>query len=551
MKNFKMKMIRLFAYMMTFCALIVLTGCATYPTISKYNQEAEIKRDGIQELIISLEQEKNNDKNSIYNKKNDISFYLDRGMLNHYAGNYAASNSDLQEAERLIEEAFTKSISNKFAVLAVQNPYNQDYPGEDFENIYVNVFNALNYYHLGDLENALVEVRRINEKLVYIRDGYEEIKGDASSQYSDVLWGTRNYYSNSVLARYLGMLFWRGIGNEDNARIDAQEIEAAHDASPFIYYNSLPPELIMKDNMCDETSIPENMARINLLCFTGLSPLKTPVFCRGGVDHYANPFFSGFAYRESPVDRIEAVFDNNEKINLSLLEDIGVVTQQISDTRMAHTRNKTIVTNFLSANFLNPQKVFEDLAMIGPGGGGSVVNKKRQAVDIRMCRYLPQRAYVGALNLKPGTYSFTINYYSGDDLIESQRYENIKAEERKLNLVMGYNHSFNYIAPPERLPVALPDFPGRLSAPENITAGELKVGGEEWYKPWVLYSNALQWSVVPGASIYYVYTISGVLYGVNILPFYVIPEGTSASSFFVMAAGYGGFGIPSNSEFAK
>ena len=98
---------------------------------------------------------------AIYNEKNAIQLFLDKGLLEHYAGNYAYSSEDLQNAERLIEEAYTKSISENFLSYII-NDNVKEYPGEDFEDIYLNVFNALNYYHRGNLEGALVEIRKLS-----------------------------------------------------------------------------------------------------------------------------------------------------------------------------------------------------------------------------------------------------------------------------------------------------------------------------------------------------------------------------------------------------
>ncbi|MCL1827297.1 MAG: hypothetical protein FWG20_04560, partial [Candidatus Cloacimonetes bacterium] len=294
----------------------------------------------------------------IYDKQNAVSLFLDKGQLEFYAGDYESSIASLLNAERLISEAYTKSISEGVASY-ILNDNTKEYPGEDFENIYVNVFGALNYYRLGDIEKALVEVRRVNEKLVYIRDNYEVLNARRSTQRADSIWGKRIHYTNSALARYLGMLFWRGIGNSDSARIDAEELTAAYEASPEIYYNPLPPELIMQDRSCEELSIPRGMARINVLSFTGLSPLKTPVNTNEWRYRtyytYSNVLtdpFAGLLFRQSPVDKIEVVFDDGRTVNLSLLEDMGSVVQQVYQSRSAHIEDRKIALNLMTGAFL-------------------------------------------------------------------------------------------------------------------------------------------------------------------------------------------------------
>ncbi|MDR3173753.1 MAG: hypothetical protein LBU19_05855, partial [Treponema sp.] len=99
-----------------------------------------------------------------------ILYYLDKGMLTHYAGLYEESSGLLQAGDRAIEEA-AKSILQTAGTYLLNDTV-QDYPGEDYEDIYVNSFNALNYYHRGDLEEALVEIRRMNNKIRNLADKY-------------------------------------------------------------------------------------------------------------------------------------------------------------------------------------------------------------------------------------------------------------------------------------------------------------------------------------------------------------------------------------------
>jgi hypothetical protein len=73
--------------------------------------------------------------NPAYPEKEAIVLYLDKGLLEHYSGNYAASQDDLQNAERLITEAFTKSVTEG-AASYILNDNTKTYPGEDYEDVY-------------------------------------------------------------------------------------------------------------------------------------------------------------------------------------------------------------------------------------------------------------------------------------------------------------------------------------------------------------------------------------------------------------------------------
>ena len=92
-------------------ALILFTSCATGQGKIKFPYTGgHFERGEYAEARELLETQRKN-KYSEYNLNNEISYELDRGILAHYAGDYAVSNGDLTEAERLIEEALTKSVS--------------------------------------------------------------------------------------------------------------------------------------------------------------------------------------------------------------------------------------------------------------------------------------------------------------------------------------------------------------------------------------------------------------------------------------------------------
>jgi len=98
-----------------------------------------------------------NAKEDVYQLKDRVMYYLDLGMLYHFNGDYKLSNEFLTKAERAIEELYTKSIS-KAALSMALNDNALDYGGEDYEDIYLNIFKALNYINLNDPEDAFVEV---------------------------------------------------------------------------------------------------------------------------------------------------------------------------------------------------------------------------------------------------------------------------------------------------------------------------------------------------------------------------------------------------------
>jgi len=95
------------------------------------------------------------------------------GMLYHYDGDYVKSNEFLTEAEYAIEDLYTKSVGKAVASMLL-NDNALDYFGEDYEDIYLNIFKALNYFHMNKSEDAFVEIRRVNNKLNLLEDKYKK-----------------------------------------------------------------------------------------------------------------------------------------------------------------------------------------------------------------------------------------------------------------------------------------------------------------------------------------------------------------------------------------
>ena len=69
------------------------------------------------------------------------------------------------------------------------------------------------------------------------------------------------------------------------------------------------------------------------------------------------------------------------------------------------------------------------------GVGTSIAVNASEQADIRMSRYFPRYAYAGGLNLDPGVYAITVNYYGPGGLVQSVKRPGVPVEAGKLNLV--------------------------------------------------------------------------------------------------------------------
>ncbi len=134
-------------------------------------------------------------------EKDRLLVLMDKGMILHADGKYAESIKVFAEAEKLADGLDLVSVSEEAATL-VANERQRAYRGEDFERLMINCLQALNYAALGQDESALVEVRRMNERLrVMIAE-------------------QKKPYQQLAVAKYLAGALWEDQGELDSAFID-------------------------------------------------------------------------------------------------------------------------------------------------------------------------------------------------------------------------------------------------------------------------------------------------------------------------------------------
>jgi hypothetical protein len=447
-----------------FPALVIFfLSCASSSGVYKNIDNAVYQNDferGINEIIKGQEK-----KRPIYPGKNAVSLFLDKGILEHYAGNYRNSSLDLENAERLIQEAFTKSITAGVASY-IANDNMKEYPGEDYEDIYLNVFNALNYYHNNNTEEAMVEIRKItmsNGKLDLLSKKYEEGNKFAAQYLLESLhsigfmsaielpMGEPVLFSDSALARFLSALFYQGQGKEDDARIEFEQLHTAFTGNPKVYYHPVPK------SAGDAQNIPQGKARLNVIAFAGLSPIKEEKAYNQFFPFFNNPALRYpqfklpvLAKRPSVIDRIQVGINGQKSFDLELIEDMGAVARETYNARFANMFFKTYIRTIIKyaaaeagANAAASKYASENenekaaglLIGLATSIAGKVAADSSEAADIRMGRYFPDKAYIGGINLDPGIYSVTVTFYNQGRIIAADDFTGVNVRANTLNLI--------------------------------------------------------------------------------------------------------------------
>jgi hypothetical protein len=429
--------------------LLVICACAT--TNEAYRGIDESVRRGA--FADALQFIKKNHA-AVYPRKNKVLLHLDKGFLEHYAGDYAASSKDLEEAEIFIEKYYAKSITQSAASF-ITNDNTKDYAGEEYENIYLNIFNALNYYHQGKIEDAVVEVRRVNEKLEQLEAKYAKAiaKAKEANKYGrSVKSDTKVNFNNSALARYLGTLLYHADGRYDDAHIEFAAIADAFKTAPNVYPFPCADAFKAHGEPGYETgpelAIPKDKARLNVIAFSGLGPYKEeestiiplPLPPPNNIARISLP---RLVNRPSSATRVSVsiksdVSGEKAAFTLDLLEDMGLVAAE------TFKANYSLVAAKSTMRSIGKQILGAGLAGVAEDSGGSalgllvgiaatIANVATEEADIRAARYLPRYAFAGGVNVQPGKYTVTITFSSGQTQETS-----ILAEAGKLNLVESF-----------------------------------------------------------------------------------------------------------------
>jgi hypothetical protein len=175
--------------------------------------------------IAAIEQVKAN--KASYGDKASVLYKLDLGMLYHYAGMPDSSSRWFFEAEREIDELYTKSISLAAASMLL-NDNVLPYEGEDFEKILINVFLALNYAAEGEPDEALVEARKVDGKLRVLSRTYEG----------------KNVYQDDAFVRYLMGVLYETRGEVNDAFISYRRAYETYAVYTRDYATSAPACLL-------------------------------------------------------------------------------------------------------------------------------------------------------------------------------------------------------------------------------------------------------------------------------------------------------------------
>ena len=251
-------------------SLLLLTACATFYEINyEFNQNFE--RGNIEQANTVLDKNKKR-----LNRKTSFLYQVNKGVVTGILNDFETSNLHFEEAY-LFGEDYSQNYLNLAASFLV-NPTLTEYKGEDHEHLLVLYYKALNYLKLNDYESALVECRRLNNRLNALDDKYKSenkykrdafinnlmgIIYEASGDFNNAFIAYRNAY-NVYKEDYAELFF---VIAPDQLKLDLMRTA---------YLNGFNEELDFYEKEFDQEYVhqPQANGELVFLWHNGLGPVK-------------------------------------------------------------------------------------------------------------------------------------------------------------------------------------------------------------------------------------------------------------------------------------
>lgn len=359
------------------------------------------------------------EKDKVYKSKDEVLLYLEQGTVNHFAGNYHQSSNYFSYAEDKIDDLYTKSVSRAIRSFVV-NDNTLAYDGEDYEDIYINIFKSLNYIHLNELESALVEARRVAYKLELLNTKYNGLieslsKADTTSTDKDKWKTGKSNVQNSALGHYLSAVLFAKTNKPDDARIEHSHLLKAYQEQPSVYSFEAPAS--------ERLNIITNPDEYNVLisAFSGRAPIKNQNdfrFYHEESDNYLKLSLPTLQVYNTTVRSIEVVVNASDVYQIPLIEEMDLVAKDVYKVKEPIIYARSMVRAFLKAMASNKLKTSatkedETLGML-VNAFGKIAQETTEKADLRSWQTMPGKAYADVIKLPAGEHAIKINYYNNN-----------------------------------------------------------------------------------------------------------------------------------------
>ncbi|OPL20060.1 MAG: hypothetical protein AVO35_00980 [Candidatus Aegiribacteria sp. MLS_C] len=210
----------------TVLALIVSASCATSYTGDMRRVTSELRNNDPDQ---ALEEFRRTFSDST--GRDRLLYLMELGNLLRLAGEYGQAGSVLLQADRLSDRQRGVDLGQQVGSFLTSDTA-LEFRGADYEKVMINYCLAVCYAAQGNMEDALVECRRVNDKLRALNVNYED---------------NPNRYRDDAFVRYfMGVLFEKA-GDLNNALVAYRNSVSVYDSDYGEYYGLPAPDRVRAD----------------------------------------------------------------------------------------------------------------------------------------------------------------------------------------------------------------------------------------------------------------------------------------------------------------
>lgn len=431
-------------------AMLVLSGCATYSSsfgVVQRNLAAQDFDGALQ--ILEKQADAKNDR---------VLYLLNKGMVLRMKRDFAGSNIALEAAKTEMNRLYAESISEN-ALSFVVNDATVSYAGDDYEQVLVHLYKALNYLELGQLNEARVEALQVDIKLRELGENIPDSK-----------------FTEDALSRYLTGMIYEELGEWSDAMIAYRKAYQAYQKYQTHYATAI-PDMLKHDLIrlatrqglkkeaaeyrktfdmparLDEEAAPEQVGELVFVLNNGLAPLKrerivgatgpaSSVVMATNTNRQVAPVMVNIAlpyYEARPAAVQKArISISGKQTETQLMEDVDAIARASLDARMPAITTRSI------ARAVSKVAIQRSVDRAGRNGNNDLAVEllgslfvrvaaiATERADTRSWLTLPANVQLAKLSVPPGSYAVTVELLDdGERVIATQKYADIIIKEQR------------------------------------------------------------------------------------------------------------------------
>lgn len=411
---------------------LILSGCATYSSsFSVIENNIALRQYDV--ALQDIEKQSSS-------KTEQVLYLLNKGMVLRMKRDFAGSNLAFETAKAEMERLYAASVSEN-ALSFIVNDATVSYAGDDYEQVLVHLYMALNYLELGQPDAARVEALQVDVKLREIGEKAPE-----------------NKFTEDAFSRYLTGLIYEDRGEWSDAMISYRQAYEAYKNYQRDYSMSMPTMLKydllrlakrqgLKDEFAkfkkefgiEQSPVPANMPEEGELVFVlnnGLVPIKREKSINSLDPASGTMVRIALPYYESRVNDVAAarIIVADKQAPAELMEDVESIAKSSLDTHMpaiiARSVARAVVKVAASkgARHAVNNGNNNDAAMAGLLGAMAVqvAAFATERADTRSWLTLPANIHLARLSLPPGSYNVRVELLgASEEVMDTRDYSGI------------------------------------------------------------------------------------------------------------------------------